>query len=237
MTRMHDTIRRSLRNLRKSMEDEAAETLSDFCILHFLYGPREGKKSDVDSLKASLQIANFMETVLGEESPEVFTELLREFFTDGPESGDYVRLFTVEATPSEEAAEALAAEERELVRSREQELGPEGLEAAQETQEAAQEEALKSTSFSDALGLQLKFPQQSSISLPGVVYRYLPVDSSKAKGSGVFSDSVLNAIGHSLPYEVELMQVDTAFATIDCLFSTQSLDLRQRRWVCAGAVT
>lgn len=46
----------------------------------------------------------------------------------------------MEATPSEEAAEALAAEERELVRSREQELGPEGLEKAQEMIEAAQEE-------------------------------------------------------------------------------------------------
>lgn len=169
-----------------------------------------------------------MESLLKEESSEAFTKLLQEFFADGPESGEYVRLFTVEATPSEEAAEALAAEERELVRSREQELGPEGLEKAQEMIEAAQEETQKLASLPNDLSARLKWPELSSISLPEVAYRYYPLNSSNTKSHGVVS-SCFDANGPALPYEAEIVQVDSAFAKVSCIFSTQSLDLRQLR--------
>lgn len=225
---MQETIRRSVRNLRQSMEDEPTEAIADICLLHFLYGPREGKASDLEPLKAACQVVDFMESLLKEESSEAFTKLLQEFFADGPESGEYVRLFTVEATPSEEAAEALAAEERELVRSREQELGPEGLEKAQEMIEAAQEETQKLASFPNDLSTRLKWPELSSISLPEVAYRYYPLNSSNTKSHGVVS-SCFDANGPALLYEAEIVQVDSAFAKVSCIFSTQSLDLRQLR--------
>ena len=237
MTRMHETIRRSLRNYRQNMEDETFESLADHCILHFLYGPREGKQSDMDSLQTSLQVPFFMESLLKEESPKVFTDMLREFFTDGPESGEFVRLFTVEATPSEEAAEALAAEERELVRSRELELGPEGLEAADAAQEAAHEAAQKSSLLPNDLFDKLDIPALSSIHLPDVTYRSQCIDPSRNRSCGEFPPGTLSELSDLLPYEVGLTHVDSAFATASCLFSTQSLDLRQSRLSFAISAT
>ena len=65
-------------------------------------------------------------------------------------------------------------------------------------------------------------------SMPEVAYRYYPLNSSNTKSHGVVS-SCFDANGPALPYEAEIVQVDSAFAKVSCIFSTQSLDLRQLR--------
>ena len=128
--RMEDTIRSLQRRARKELEDSPVATLSDPMILHFMsphaanitysYGDRSGSAEEFQQLRAQLDTQSILQEMLAVPAA-AWLDLLARFFT--PRAA----LFTVIAVPSAATADALAAEEQEVVQKRVAALGEAGL--------------------------------------------------------------------------------------------------------------
>lgn len=133
--RLRDTLRHTLIQHRQALEEQTFSTLADDCLVHFLYGPRGSDALELRSLAQRLQIDSYYASLLQAMPPsQVWTQLLREFFTEPS-----VALHTVRALPSAQAAEAVAAEAKQVVESRLATLGVEALEALETRMEQAVE--------------------------------------------------------------------------------------------------
>ena len=117
------------------MEEQTFSTLADDCLVHFLYGPHTSDARELRSLSTRLQIDSYYASLLqSPPSAQTWTQLLSAFFTEPS-----VQLHTVIAVPSVQAADAVAAEARQIIETRLATLAPEQLEALETRMEQAVE--------------------------------------------------------------------------------------------------
>ena len=83
-------------------------------MVHFLYGPRTSDASELRALSARLQLDSAYASLLrSAPSSPTWTQLLAQFFTEPS-----VALHTVLAVPSVRAADAVAADAKQIVETR-----------------------------------------------------------------------------------------------------------------------
>lgn len=233
MNRMMQTITKNLNRFKESLEECATEAFADTIFLHFLwfltielifrYSEHRGDSSEFAELESSLSYSKFLMSLLANPDPCLFVNLLRQYFTEDSQT----HLFTVIATPSSEAAKMVAAEEKELVEYRVKTLGKEGLEAAEMAQEAAQEVN------------ERRVPDELIENVPIPTVTAIPMHDT---WSGCVRDEVVECsdprlypqlqeiVKAACPYEVRVYHTSTEFATIACLFATQSLSIKEKRY-------
>ena len=245
--RMEDTIRSLQRRACKELEDSPVATLSDPMILHFMsahaanitysYGDRSGSAEEFQQLRAQLDTQSILQEMLAVPAA-AWLDLLARFFT--PRAA----LFTVIAVPSAATADALAAEEQEVVQKRVAALGEAGLEALGERAEAAQREndtpippALVESVAMPSIGA-LFYREQCSCEVveKAVVNVCTCSDQGMMAALKQQATEVANRCGRGgvvkrsgLLYPTKCIQYNTEFASISVILSTQHLTVAEKR--------
>ena len=212
------------------MQQKHFQTISFFisCIslltgLIVRYSEHRGDPSEFAELEASLSYSDFLSSLLANPDPSLFVNLLRQFFVEGCQT----QLFTVIATPSAAAAERVAAAERELVESRVKTLGEKGLKAAEIEQETAQE--VNDKRIPDELIQNVPIPAVNAVPLHDTWSGCVRGDIVECSNPCLYPQ-LQEIMKAACPYEVRLYHTATEFATLACLFPTQSLSLQEKRY-------
>ena len=233
MKRMIQTITKNLNRFKESLEECATEAFADNIFLHFLsflmiglivrYSEHRGDPSEFAELESSLSYSKFLTSLLANPDPSIFVNLLHQFFTEGGQT----HLVTVIATPSSEAAERVATAENELVEYRVQTLGKEGLEAAEMAQEAAQE--VNDKRIPDELIENVPIPTVNAVPLHDTWSGCVRGEVVECSDPRLYPQ-LQEIVKAACPYEVRVYHTTTEFATIACLFPTQSLSIEEKRY-------
>ena len=234
------------------------------------YGSRSNDSQEFSELTSALADETFLTSLLDHPNPDQFKTLLQQFFTDSPpppppsvQTNDKLsgkepqwkaHLFTVIATPSQQAADNLAAEEKAIVANRVETLGPDGLAEKEAEQEAAQE--ANEQEIPEELIANVPIPSVNGVSLhavrSGIVYSGGEVHVTgitdntmeietiqesdediycmhREKEEKILIDQLKEVKKAGCPYEVAVVHSHTAFATIACIFATHQLTVEEKR--------
>ena len=222
------------------------------------YGSRSNDSNEFNELTSALSDEAFLISLLEHPNPNQFKALLQQFFTDSSSvkvNGESfegqpqwkAHLFTVIATPSQQAADNLAAEEKAIVASRVETLGPDGLAAKEAEQEAAQE--ANDQEIPEELIANVPIPAVKGVSLhtvrSGIVYsggeiqvtgkaqNTMEIDtvqeSEEEEEERVVIKQLEEVKKAGCPYEVAVVHSHTAFATVACVFATHHLTVYEKR--------
>ena len=230
------------------------------------YGSRSNDSQEFNELTSFLADEAFLTSLLDHPNPNQFKALLQQFFTDSSsssyeqvgiqvqEAGQHqpqwkAHLFTVIATPSQQAADDLAAEEKRIVASRVETLGPDSLAAKEAEQEAAQEandqeipeELIANVPIPAVQGVSLHSVRSGVVSSGGEIHitgkshsmmEMETVHESKREDKEedkVLMDQLEEVKKAGCPYEVAVIHSHTAFATVACVFATHQLTVYEKR--------